>query len=1536
MSDKNFKVKNGLDAVGPITISPSSNSIDGIVINTQVGGKAIRFIRVGTGEVASIDEWGTYSSNGINIVQPWYVRNPGIESQSFFWVASGARSAAGFAGTNSGTNPVIYISQNGSAANDLTQWIKSDNTVLAKVDYLGNITANDLTLAGNLTVNGTTTNLNSTNLIIEDKNIIIADVATPTNTTADGAGITIKGATDKTFNWVQSTGRFTSSEPIQSSAFVSTYVYASQIGSTVIGTATLNTNSDTGGVLINTAGVANKGLIVRGAASQTADLQQWQNSDGTVLTRVDSAGELTATQLKSSGDIRIQSGSNLFESSNTGPYLNFGSSALTVNHRGVTTTTSFIVKGMASQTANLQEWQNSAGTILPSIGPNGTMTLKSVNSANIATFYNGTNGYGAGGITYNGLFNINGANMGFPYTSTGATLNVNAGASNIIPLTVKGVASQTADLQQWQNSAGTVLAKIDSSGNWQNSIQTNTTLYTQSVNSGSLSFAGVSYNGISNPTGVTTLPTLVVKAIGSQSADLQQWQNSAGTVLAKVTAAGDINIDISQGGSFHAQASGGQVGDYNLIKMSQTSTQKTTLLTTVVSGGNTEFSVKTLIGSLTTTLKIDKDSLVGIGKNNTSPLAQIDVRPQSASTIGAIIRGAESQSVNLTEWQGSGGNSTTVIDPYGAVYVSDTVMVGPKTSWAGDRFATGGLTIVNRGGASAIPFGVRGAVSQTADLTQWQDSAGSVLAKVNTNGVFHTFGSVYTPYIQPASPTGVNAFIALDNTTVLIDGWSASTVKLTVKGYTSQSANLQEWKNSAGTVLTSISSTGKLTSAVDASINGVAFGLGSSGSASRNIAIGLAAGESFGGNDQNLAIGYSAGRYNYGANNVLIGDGAGIYNGGGGGSNNTYLGVQAGYSGAGASNVMIGYQAGINTAGNNKLVISNSSTATPLIGGDFSAKTLTIAGNASIISQATGTVGLIVKAIASQTANLQQWQNSDGGVLAYVSNDGTFQNTGDINSGSTIRLGSGASSAGGYPVFAIKNATVAPTSNPTNGGVIYVESGSLKYRGQGGAITTIAASTLDDQEDIENSEVQLIQYGAEGSVLQNLPTRIHPAEQLLKESVLWLDPAHSSAGSQTIQNLGWGGTALNATAGANTSVSTDEPKYLSWEGENYIYATGETGNFMMSSASTSLGMTTSSDLDMRVKVSLDVLSGRDQMLMSTWWYRLHLTSSGYVGLSWNDNTTFNNIYSSNLLSSAATVGQEIWIRGTLKLNNGSGVSEVKFYTSKDGTTWTQLGSTYNGASTSILGAGGRSLSVEVGSLDGGVAGVSSGKIYRAQVLQGVDGVVVFDCDTSLVSSGSSTTFNALTGHIMTITRNTVGRKMVAVTHPLWLFGTDDYLKIADNNLLDFTTNQPFTIFLSVREFASTGGNKILLGKGIYGGWQGYTITSGDSLTQLYFSGPQANISYYYSANLGKSTTSRNYFYGRSATNTFSYLNNNLIGGAEEVSPQFDTSNAYNLYLGRAENGQYSNMELFGVAIWRRALTAAEIATVSRYYEGRAI
>ena len=80
--------------------------------------------------------------------------------------------------------------------------------------FTGNATGVNLTLSGNLVVNGTTTTIDSVTLSVKDKNIELGVVSSPSDTTADGGGITLKGASDKTFNWVNATDAWTSSEHI--------------------------------------------------------------------------------------------------------------------------------------------------------------------------------------------------------------------------------------------------------------------------------------------------------------------------------------------------------------------------------------------------------------------------------------------------------------------------------------------------------------------------------------------------------------------------------------------------------------------------------------------------------------------------------------------------------------------------------------------------------------------------------------------------------------------------------------------------------------------------------------------------------------------------------------------------------------------------------------------------------------------------------------------------------------------------------------------------------------------------------------------------------------------------------------------------------------------------------------------------------------------------------------------------------------------------------------------------------------------------
>ena len=89
---------------------------------------------------------------------------------------------------------------------------------LADPTFTGTVNATNLTLSGDLTINGTTTTLNSTTLTIDDKNIELGSVSSPTDITADGGGITLKGTTDKTLNWVDSTDSWTSSENVDLAA----------------------------------------------------------------------------------------------------------------------------------------------------------------------------------------------------------------------------------------------------------------------------------------------------------------------------------------------------------------------------------------------------------------------------------------------------------------------------------------------------------------------------------------------------------------------------------------------------------------------------------------------------------------------------------------------------------------------------------------------------------------------------------------------------------------------------------------------------------------------------------------------------------------------------------------------------------------------------------------------------------------------------------------------------------------------------------------------------------------------------------------------------------------------------------------------------------------------------------------------------------------------------------------------------------------------------------------------------------------------
>ena len=77
------------------------------------------------------------------------------------------------------------------------------------------LNGDDVTILGDLVVQGTQTQLNTETLNIEDKNLLIASGAADSSA-ADGAGITIDGA-DKSLQWEHSTTQFVFDAQVSSS-----------------------------------------------------------------------------------------------------------------------------------------------------------------------------------------------------------------------------------------------------------------------------------------------------------------------------------------------------------------------------------------------------------------------------------------------------------------------------------------------------------------------------------------------------------------------------------------------------------------------------------------------------------------------------------------------------------------------------------------------------------------------------------------------------------------------------------------------------------------------------------------------------------------------------------------------------------------------------------------------------------------------------------------------------------------------------------------------------------------------------------------------------------------------------------------------------------------------------------------------------------------------------------------------------------------------------------------------------------------------
>jgi len=384
---------------------------------------------------------------------------------------------------------------------------------------------------------------------------------------------------------------------------------------------------------------------------------------------------------------------------------------------------------------------------------------------------------------------------------------------------------------------------------------------------------------------------------------------------------------------------------------------------------------------------------------------------------------------SFTGNQSMTGTLSVNISGTGTLNLGDATI--SKAPGSGFTFTSGITNIaylgVGASGSSSIPLNIvlplatsktiiRGAVSQSANLQEWQQSDGTVQTFIGGNGFFVSKNG--------AALGGLNS--GFSSTAVSIGSGTATNKGLVIQGVASQTANLQEWQESTGGIPTAVNNFGQMrVRTYGLSISDTAFAAASA----------------------------------YPTEKAIVARGV----------NGQSADLQQWQDSAGTVLSSVAYTGQLRAP---SIVGSNFQITS---GGVFSNGTATAIANtqAYFLTTSAANTGVVVRGASSQSANLQEWQNSAGTVLVNISSAGamlvqqlTLAAGGIIGSGGQTSMGVSTSRnvflnsavgsyGGGQGVTFMGNVTTAPTSNPTDGGILYVEGGALKYRGSSGTVTIL-------------------------------------------------------------------------------------------------------------------------------------------------------------------------------------------------------------------------------------------------------------------------------------------------------------------------------------------------------------------------------------------------------------------------------------------------------------------------------------------------
>ena len=329
--------------------------------------------------------------------------------------------------------------------------------------------------------------------------------------------------------------------------------------------------------------------------------------------------------------------------------------------------------------------------------------------------------------------------------------------------------------------------------------------------------------------------------------------------------------------------------------------------------------------------------------------------------------------------------------------------------------------------------------------------------------------------------------------------------------------------------------------------------------------------------------------------------------------------------------------------------------------------------------------------------------------------------------------------------------TGAAGANGTNG-----------TNGTNGAAATIAVGTTttgtaavtnsgSSSAAVFNFTVPQGVAGATGATGATGPTGATGAEGIqtsatapINTSILWADTMTTGAAG-TVPSGGTIGQVLAKNSGTNYDTewasvgSAARPlltsgAYLDGTG---LVLNGLTGNYASTPDTAALSIT--GDIDIKAKVTLAdwTPSGARAFVAkrnttSTISYLLYI-QSGALRLATSPDGTATNTVEGVSVATGIADGSTKWVRGTLDVDDGSSQRVCKFYTSDDGVSWTQLGTTITTAGTTSIHD--NASPVEIGTITLGTSANLIGTVHRAIIQSAFDTPdnttsTVFDADFS--------------------------------------------------------------------------------------------------------------------------------------------------------------------------------------------------------------